>query len=1539
MGSSAVLRTKTHLEKSEIEKISQNSNIDNVFKKQKNVDGFLTIKELKATTNGLVDEKILKKIIQICGSKKDKMTNEDFLYFYALLNTSSFKGKLNFLLDFIFIKNDNLSKEKYIHKINKYFSNSELLIKIFLENELIQNSKDISREKVYSFVEKNYKSDLEEYPLYINSKNNLFNHSKNNTNNEENDVNDNTLILANNNSKEVLNTSDNSVSDIYSKYDSLSDEFKNIERKNNGIFPISVLEDMLREINVIEPLIKIIGNYITKKTKKSFLNFDLFKEILSLLISEETNSKKKKKEIMKGLFTLISYPNDYINRNYLLELFEDQPKIDSLKIGKQIDFSGFYEIKDVINNILSESLEHIQYLKYIFFKEEIEDHSIELKCFLILIDKFSSLENYILERLQFDKDFYLIDLDFWNTWINYVENFEKERNYNDFKKLRMNTTKFCDSYGKILEGKEYLRDFIVISETMQNLFINWYGKPKDGVIIVRNKIYLDNDENNSIFEEVNNYNSKNNKNAINFIGIERKTGKKFALELYPVYLRFYLYMDFIKKGYNSLVKIKNDLRKAYREDDDKGKYHGFSIKTKFLELAQNFISDKNHIEINNIRFWVYRNDKFMKASFDNSLEELGITNKAIVLIEIKVNNVWPSEKFKKDSINKDKDEELNLVGLNNIGNTCYMNSILQIFLNMEEIRNIFIHKDEASNRQFLSFILNTENKEINNIVQSKGYLVLELIKLLREKWLDEKRILTPSKFKEICGEYNSIFKTREQQDAHDFYTFLIDKLHEETNIISNNDNSNESNELPETIETDEIDLANTYWANEVRKNSSFFYALFMGQLKSTLICSECKTKKIKFEPFSALEIPISEGNNIIIEIILFRLPYSLRKFNLERINEEDYDSDSPNYEIRKNKKSQKNLNDENSNTDKNAVFNNLLNLNIPLKLKLEISRKEKCLSIINKLKCMSDLNIEKNYYFTEFIMISKGKFINEDLLIDETFSNFNTVFVYELLNYKGIINIFDYQELDKAKILSLKKQEVNYYNKEKEEDKPIKRLSTVSMSQNKTENKILNIPSFYFQIKEKDKYEDKKYFSYELLIPIFHRIKKNITNGFVPTYSYQYFYSFQDFIILSSSTSIKPCNLYEMMWKKYMYFLNSPANYDNNAWWKLKKKDNKKDSKNLPFIITIINKDTSSCSSCPWFRFCTGCILDPFNSDYININSSDVIIIEWDKEVFSQEIDKSNFSLIINHSSVNSNSDNSKNKIETLTIDDCLKLFTKKEEIKDIQCEKCQKKTLFMKTLEIERLPKYLVLVLKRFKYILTNIIKIQNIIKFPLENLPLQNYVSQKNINYQYNLYGIINHYGQPEDGHYYSIFNINGSWIKFDDSQSYETNAELESNQVYMLIYQSMKSDIKSKNLNFMGVMRRAYKLYIHPKLKFEHLFNYVFDKNNNIIQEYLKNCNFFYGEPVIVNGKRGYIIRITKEKEDDENSKDVIITIKLNKGIYNGIVSLDKIEREIYKKKGYVDINTLINYGKGNKISKKMFKEEEEEALCGSKVCLIY
>ena len=1559
MGSSAVLRSTTHLEKSEIEKLSsKNKYINAVFSREKNVDGFLTIKELNNITNGLLNDKILKKIIQICGSKKDKLTYDDFCYFYSLLITSSFEAKLNFLLDFIFIKKDKLSKEKYINKINKYFYGSHLLTDIFLEDKLLKSISNFTREEMYSYIEKNHKKDLENYSLYLNKQNiNLYNSNNSNENYNintgDNINNENTLILINNTSKENSNTSVNSVNIAIiknQKFESLSSEFKNIEKQNKGVFPISLFEDMLREIDVDESLIEIIGDYLKKKTHKSFFNFDLFKEILSLLIIEENNQKKKIKEISKGLFILISYPKNYINKKMLINLFKNEQsfgkKLDNLGINAHIDLNQFIELYRT-NNIFTKSLEHIQYLGYIFFNEKFEDHSMEYNCFIILT-KEQSMDSYILERLQYDNDFYLIDIEFWNKWSDLINEKDKIK---ELGKLRINTKNFCDSQGKIQEGKNFPNDYVILSQTMYSLFLEWYGPPL-GPNIVRYKIYLDDE--NTYYEDMRNSQIKKRRKKSkyhNFTGIEEKTHKKFELELNPIFILFYDFVDYLKNSNNSMGELKHRLRRQYRKEEGDPKYKPFSRKTKFKEFAKKI---NNHTDLNNIRFFAYFNDRFeVNIQMDDSLEDLGMQDKSIILVEEKLNNRWLSENLKKDN-NTNKSEDENdecYVGLYNIGNTCYMNSILQIFLNIEELRDIFIPENDKQNKSFLSFVLNTEYKDINNIVKKKGYLIIELINLLKEKWFLEKKALIPRKFKEICGEYNSLFKTSEQQDAHDFYTFLVDKLHEETNIKARSDISLNDIENSDTIDTNEIDLGNESWANNIRKNASYFYALFMGQLKSTLICSECNTAKIKFEAFSSLEIPIPEGNNIIIEIILFRLPYSLRNFNYERLY--DYEDDDDDEKVissrvittgesinvkKKNKKNKKTksektylLTDDNTkisdkNTDKNEVINNLLNLNIPIKLRIEVNRKEKCSSIIDKLKCMSDINIEKHYNFTEFIMISKGKYINEDLKIDETFSNNNTVFIYELLNINGIINICNYEDKEKLKIIPLKKQEIKY----KEKEKTIRRISTISKDNNKLNESHfnLNIPSFYFTLKDNNK-KQKEFDEYEILISIIHRVKNEVIRSFITINNYHYFFNYQDFIILSSSNSIKPFNLYEIMWKKYMYFLNCPSNYDNKTWWL-----NKKNKNNLPFIITIINKDTSSCALCPWFRFCSGCSIDPFNSGYININSNCVIVVEWDKEVYIQEINKNNLTLIMSHSSSDTISDINKNNNDKISIYDCLKLFTKSEEIKDIQCEKCKKKTLFKKTLEIERLPKYLVLVLKRFKYILTNTIKIQNLINFPLEELQLQDYVSQKNIKYKYNLFGVINHLGSLESGHYYSYFNINTKFMEFDDSQVNEVRGGVETNKAYMLIYKSLKTDLKDKNLNLIGLMDRAYSVYLH-QFKFKHIFNYIFDEENNIINEFSHNCEFYYGEPVTIDGKIGFIINITKA-EDNKGNKKVNFKIKIKKGFFSGQTNVDKIIKETYKKPGKINIDLLINEGKENQNKKNI---EKTELICGSQVCLIF
>ena len=314
-----------------------------------------------------------------------------------------------------------------------------------------------------------------------------------------------------------------------------------------------------------------------------------------------------------------------------------------------------------------------------------------------------------------------------------------------------------------------------------------------------------------------------------------------------------------------------------------GNFDQYSRKNKFADIYRNNM---------NYRYWVILDGEIKKVGDDDIFEDLNLPDKFLVLVDEKINNKWQSELIKeKDKVkrknskvedNENSEEELIKVGFYNIGNTCFMNSILQIFLNIKEIKDIFLPKNIEEQRKFLSFILNYENPEINKVIEKGGYLITELMNLLKLKFKGNQKTLNPRKFKEICGEYNPIFKTSDQQDAHDFYTFLIDKLHEETNINYDADNKYKDLTNSETIDTTELDLANECWANNIRKNASYFYALFMGQLKSTLICSECNTKKIKFEAFSALELPIPEGKNIIIEIILFRLPYSLRKeFNIK----------------------------------------------------------------------------------------------------------------------------------------------------------------------------------------------------------------------------------------------------------------------------------------------------------------------------------------------------------------------------------------------------------------------------------------------------------------------------------------------------------------------------------------------------------------------------------------------------------------------------------------------------------------------------------
>jgi len=123
-------------------------------------------------------------------------------------------------------------------------------------------------------------------------------------------------------------------------------------------------------------------------------------------------------------------------------------------------------------------------------------------------------------------------------------------------------------------------------------------------------------------------------------------------------------------------------------------------------------------------------------------------------------------------------------------------------------------------------------------------------------------------------------------------------------------------------------------------------------------------------------------------------------------------------------------------------------------------------------------------------------------------------------------------------------QKINY---DKSKEKKNKKIMT------NREKKNLNLPEICFEV-DPDNLTKNKYKCYEILIPIIHRYPSETNKNLVSYSKFEYFWNHQDFIILTSENSIKPYDLYEMIWKKYKYFLDSPSNYEKKLCGIMKKR-------------------------------------------------------------------------------------------------------------------------------------------------------------------------------------------------------------------------------------------------------------------------------------------------------------------------------------------------------------------------------------------------
>lgn len=143
----------------------------------------------------------------------------------------------------------------------------------------------------------------------------------------------------------------------------------------------------------------------------------------------------------------------------------------------------------------------------------------------------------------------------------------------------------------------------------------------------------------------------------------------------------------------------------------------------------------------------------------------------------------------------------------------------------------------------------------------------------------------------------------------------------------------------------------------------------------------------------------------------------------------------------------------------------------------------------------------------------------------------------------------------------------------------------------------------------------------------------------------------------------------------------------------------------------------------------------------------------------------------------------------SINLIDCFEEYVKEERLvkeNEWYNENTQKKEEVIKQIEFWSLPNILVIDLKRFT---DQNKKNQRVVTFPLDNLDLSKFViGYQKEQYVYDLYGVCNHSGNVNGGHYTAfIKNANNKWYHFNDTLVKEISDinELQTNKAYCFFY----------------------------------------------------------------------------------------------------------------------------------------------------------
>ena len=185
-----------------------------------------------------------------------------------------------------------------------------------------------------------------------------------------------------------------------------------------------------------------------------------------------------------------------------------------------------------------------------------------------------------------------------------------------------------------------------------------------------------------------------------------------------------------------------------------------------------------------------------------------------------------------------------VVGIQNMGNTCYSNSVLQLLRSCPEW-NMFCLTETFTN----------DNPDDMN----KKRMIIAYQDMLKSLWSAYKpAYVRPLGFlteirKAVKDSPYEMFGIPVPNDSHEFLVYLLDQFHEaiktETPYVEQKVDFAMS-----SVEKMRI-LAENGWNKFVSKNTSELVRLFFGMMRKTVNCTNCNNNTYQWEMFNSLKIP------------------------------------------------------------------------------------------------------------------------------------------------------------------------------------------------------------------------------------------------------------------------------------------------------------------------------------------------------------------------------------------------------------------------------------------------------------------------------------------------------------------------------------------------------------------------------------------------------------------------------------------------------------------------------------------------------------